>query len=439
MRLHSLKFPAALAGALISITAAAAAAPALKPVATYDTRLGESGAEIISIRETDGIAALSNVAGSIDVLDLSNPEQPGLLRRIQLPAEFGAPNSVAVHPRWDFLLAVSGSAGSVGTVAAWRVSDGTLLAQAAVGIQPDSIAIAPNGQYAVVANEAESTGQGQSGGPGSLSIVDLTRLDRRSDPALLVTPVALPSAAGLPNFSTGRTDDLGRLPIDNAPDTLEPESVAFSTDSRFAYVTLQENSGVARLEVRSGEVTYLGVGRTAHAADTKADGAYDPADAIDLYREPDGIGLSQDGQLFFTADEGDTRDGGGRSGVRGGRTVSVFDARTGAFLGDTGRQIDDATAAAGIYPDGRSNRGGSEPEVLDVTHDAGLTLVAVGLERGNAVALIDATVPSDPRVIAVQPVGLAPEGTKFFRRNGRLFVATANEVSGTVSIVEVVR
>jgi hypothetical protein len=45
----------------------------------------------------------------------------------------------------------------------------------------------------------------------------------------------------------------------------------------------------------------------------------------------------------------------------------------------TGSQIDDAAAAAGLYPDGRSNRGGSEPEVLDLTHYRGRDLVAVGL------------------------------------------------------------
>jgi hypothetical protein len=118
--------------------------------------------------------------------------------------------------------------------------------------------------------------------------------------------------------------------------------------------------------------------------------------------------------------------------------VSVFDADTGALLGDTGSQLDDAAAAAGIYPDSRGNRGGSEPEVLDLTHHRGRTLVAVGLERANAVALIDVNNPESPVVIDLAPVGAAPEGIKFFRSGSRLFVAVANEVSGTVSILEVV-
>lgn len=417
----------------------ASAGPGLAPIATYDTGLGEQGAEIISIRETDGIAALTNIAGSIDVLDLSNPAQPNRLRRIVFPEDFGTPNSVAVHPAWDLLLAVSGSSGETGTVSAWRISDGTLLGSAPVGTQPDSIAIAPNGQYAVVANEAEGTGRNQDGGAGSLSIVELTLIDRRGDQPLIVRSVALPSQTGVPGFSEGRTDDLARLPIDNSPGTLEPETVAFSADSRFAYVTLQENSAVVRLEVRTGALTFFGLGRTVHSADLTADSTYSPVETLDLYREPDGIALTQDGRYFVTADEGDTRNGAASSGPRGGRTVSVFDAATGAVLGDTGSQLDEAAAGAGIYPDGRSNRGGSEPEVLDVTADRGRTLVAVGLERANAVALVDVTEPAQPAVLAIQPVGTAPEGVKFFRRGGSLYIAAANEVSGTVSVLQVLR
>jgi hypothetical protein len=428
-----------LLSATFSIVPSVLAAPGLAPVATYDTGLGEQGAEIISIREADGIAALTNIAGSIDVLDLSNPAEPKRLRRILFPDEFGTPNSVAVHPVWDLLLAVSGSAGETGTVSAWRISDGTLLGSAPVGTQPDSIAIAPNGQYAVVANEAEGTGRNQDGGAGSLSVVELNLIDRRGDQPLVVRSVALPAQTGVPGFSEGRTDDLARLPIDNSPGTLEPETVAISADSRFAFVTLQENSAVARLEVRTGALAFFGLGRTAHAADLTADSTFNPVEELDLYREPDGIALTPDGRTFVTADEGDTRNGSGSSGPRGGRTVSVFDASSGALLGDTGGQLDAAAAAAGLYPDGRSNRGGSEPEVLDLVLDGGRILVGVGLERANAIALVDITVASAPEVVAVHPAGTAPEGVKFFRRGGKLYLAAANEVSGTVSLLQVTR
>ena len=91
---------------------------------------------------------------------------------------------------------------------------------------------------------------------------------------LEVTNIALPSQAGVPGFSTQRTDDIGRLTVDNTPATLEPESVAFSKDSRFAYVTLQENNAVVRVTLRTGELVFFGLGATTHAADLIVDGAY---------------------------------------------------------------------------------------------------------------------------------------------------------------------
>ena len=431
---------AAVIAALISADSRAASQPPphLIRVATYDTGLGANGSEIVSVRHTDGVAALTNVAGSVDVLDLSDPAHPVLLRRVAIDTTTGTPNSVAVHPHHDFFLVAIGRSGTTGSVAAYRLSDGAFLGSASAGIQPDSIAIAPNGEFAVIANEAEATGIGQNGGPGSLSVVDLTGFTGVEPNELAVTNIPLPSAAGVPGFSTQRTDDIARLPIDNQPGTLEPESVTFSTNSRFAYVTLQENNGVVRLDMNDLGLTYFGVGQTLHDADLVVDGLYNPVAFLTAFREPDGIALDVTGRFFVTADEGDTRNAAGASGPRGGRTVSVFDADTGVLLGDTGSQIDDRAAAAGVYPDSRSDRGSTEPEVLDLTHYRGLTLVAVGLERANAVALIDVSDPSAPAVIDVESVDVGPEGMQFFRRGKRLFVAAANEVSGTLSILEVV-
>ena len=146
--------------------------PHLRVLATYDTGLGVNGAEIISVRH-DGMAVLTNVAGSVDVLDLSDPAAPKLVRRVEIDVADGTPNSVALHPHHDYFLVVVGRPGQVGKVLVYRL-DRTLLASAAAGIQPDSIAIAPNGQHGVVANEAEGTAIGNNGGDGSLLVVDLS-------------------------------------------------------------------------------------------------------------------------------------------------------------------------------------------------------------------------------------------------------------------------
>lgn len=201
-----------------SLTAAyPGAPPQLNVVTTYDTGLGALGSEIISVRHTDGMAALTNIAGSVDVLDLSDPFHPHLLRRVAIDTSNGTPNSVAVHPEHDYFLVVIGKAGVTGSVEAYRLSDGAFLAAAAVGIQPDSIAIAPNGHYAAVANEAEGTGIGQNGGEGSLSVVNLAGFNSLAPSELLVTNVTLPSAQAIPGFSLQRTDDTARLAGTTSP------------------------------------------------------------------------------------------------------------------------------------------------------------------------------------------------------------------------------
>ena len=423
-----------------SSTPHAADTPQLVLRGTYATGLAGDNAEVISIRHRDATAAISNTAASVDVLDLSDPDNPNLLVRVAIDTTTGAPNSVAVHPVHDYFLVVTGTAGVVGTVFAYSL-DGELLASAAVGIQPDAVVISPNGQYAVVANEAEGAGLDNNGGAGSLSIIDLSGFNGvGEDDDLVVTPVPLPSLAGVSGVSSGRTDDIARLSIDNSPGTLEPENIAFSHNSRYAFITLQENNAIIRLDVRTREMGVVGAGETTHAADLINGGGYVPDQTLTAFREPDGIAVDETGRFFVTADEGDTRDGAAASGPRGGRTVSVFDARTGAFIADTGRQIDDAAADVAAYPDSRSERGGSEPEGIELVSYRGVTLAAVALERANAIALVDVSDPTSPEVVNVTPlVGhIGPESVKFFRRGSRLFVASGNEVTGTVTVLEVV-
>jgi DNA-binding beta-propeller fold protein YncE len=415
----------------------AAQTPRLQLLATYATELPGDNAEVISIR-SDGIAVASNTAGSVDVLDLSNPFAPRRLLRVPVDTSTGTPNSAAVHPQFDYFLTVTGRAGQIGRVSAFGLFSGALLDSAPVGIQPDAVVISPNGLFAVITNEAEGSGAGSNGGEGSLSVVDLGASHAAG--RLVVRHVALPAIVGLPGVSVGRTDDLAVLPINNLPETIEPENIAFSPDSRFAYVTLQENNAVLRLDLQTGDMPAIGLGSTTHAADLTNGGGYVPTEPLTALREPDGIAVEPNGRFFVTADEGDTRNAAGQSGVRGGRTISVFDAQTGAFIADTGTRLDDAAAAVGAYPDLRSNRGSSEPEGVDLIQFGGRTLAAVALERADAIALVDLTDPARPQVVHIARLqgGIGPETVKFFRRETRLFVASGNEVSATVSVFEVV-
>lgn len=436
-------------------------------VATYDTGRGK-GAEIVSVQRTTRHAVVANSAVcEVDVLDLRTPAAPRRVARHALPTKPGESlTSVAVHPKSPYYLAVVQSAEprTPGRLLAMGLEDGQLLGAYDVGVGPDDVKIDPHGRTAVVANEAEryewNAARGEfTSAPGTIAVVELTAGPTSATVHLLALP-DLTGRAGVTQASDARSleravdlDGNGTvegqeehvlIPLDARPMHLEPEYVAYAPDGRRAYVTLQENNAVVvvdPLERRVVEVFGLGV--TEHAADAREDGKIDFSGRLRAFREPDGIAVTPNGRFIVTADEGDTdpktsETTPGRS-TGGGRTVSVFDARTGALVCDTGGALDEAAAAAGVYPDHRSDSRGSEPELVVTFEAGGTTYAAVSLEWASAVALISLATPSAPRVLGVSPLGeggIGPEGIDVFRVGGTTYVLTANEISGDVSIFE---
>jgi len=237
----------------------------------------------------------------------------------------------------------------------------------------------------------------------------------------------------------------------SAPDWVEPEMAAFSPDGSVGYVTLQEHNAVLVIDVEHAAIAAVhGLGLPRHTADLLSDGQIEFAAEILALREPDGIAVTPDGRYFVTADEGDTDPKVGRTPaglpVGGGRTLSVFATETGRLVGDTGNQLDQWAADAGLYPDGRSAAKGSEPEMVVSFELLGRIFAAVALERADAVALVDLSTPREPRVVAISAVGPdhgddshGPEGLTHYRdpRTGLHWLFVANERSGTVAVLRV--
>lgn len=233
---------------------------------------------------------------------------------------------------------------------------------------------------------------------------------------------------------------------------IEPEYIAVSADSKTAWVTLQENNGVARINLDGAPVitNIFPLGFKDFGA---AGNEIDPSDkdnkvefasypnVFGIY-QPDGIATFNDGGVdyFITANEGDVRDyytnfveGVKVSGITldesvftnvadlkkdeklgrlvvtqftdsstattefnkllsfGARSFSIWNGATGAQVYDSGNDLELQSHLANAYPDDRSDAKGVEPENLAIGVIGSKRFAFIGLERADAVAVYDIT------------------------------------------------
>ena len=472
----------------------------IEPIGVYNSGY-EKGTEIISVQNSTLRAVLSNFdTGEVDILDVKKPEHIQRIARFNLNLKKDEElTSVAFHPKLDLFVAVVDAGNNLGRLEIRSASTGDLQERVEVGYGPDAVTFSSTGNLVMVANEGEDFWFDRNTREfftpeGSVSIVrlddngkiisnknlrfaDMTNhkgfiitkggrfLEREIDwngdgkiskkqdfdgnGKIDDTKVKLGTFQGSDVFGTESKGERQILiPIANySPALLEPEYIAITSDSSKAYVTLQEDDAVAVIDLNNEQViNYYGLGIAQHKTDTKYDGWVDFKETMAGLREPDGITVTTDNRYFVTADEGDTNieniAGNDENPASGGRTVSVFDAETGELVGDTGNQLDETAFAHHVYPDRRSNKKGSEPEMLVSCDVDGIPLVAVGLERAGAVELISLQDPSHPKVVALGKIpgdeNKSPEGIAHFAIAGQHYLLTANEMSGTVESFKII-
>ncbi len=229
------------------------------------------------------------------------------------------PNSIAVK---DNIVAVSyaivnpaTNAQLPGVVAFYDASTTAYLSQVTVGFLPDMIIFSPDGNKILTANEGEpnSYGQGNSFDPeGSVSIIDVSA----GVTSATVTTAGFSSfnsqivslkAAGVRITGPGAT----------VAQDLEPEYIAFSTDGATAFITLQENNAIAKLDVATASITQiLPLGLKNHNLAANGFDASDQDGGVNILNwpvfgmyQPDAISSFHVGgtNYFITANEGDSR------------------------------------------------------------------------------------------------------------------------------------
>ena len=429
-------------------------------------KVGEGTAAEISAYDPDTkklfvVNAESNAVYAYDISDLSNPVGPAV---ISLGGQ-GAPNSIAVYRG---LLAVAVEADvkqEPGRIQVYDTGSLALMNTYTVGALPDMVTFSPNGKFIVSANEGEPSGDYLNDPKGSVSIIKTAtgEVSTLEFDAFNGQQAAL-ELQGYRVFGPG---------ADLARDT-EPEYVAISDNSQIAWVTLQENNGIARINLNAPRVEAIyPLGFKDHS---------DPYNALDPSNKdskkelntwpvkgifhPDGIAYAKIGGSDFlvTANEGDARDYDafseearvkdivldptafpnaaelqqedmlGRLKITttlgdtdsdgdfdelysyGARSFTIWTG-SGGLVFDSGNEIGiiTLTETPGRFNDndGRSDDKGGEPESVAILERKNNQFILfVGLERNDQTLVYDISNPNAPEFLQIlsTPGDEAPEG-----------------------------
>ncbi len=327
---------------------------------------GPAAAEITAFDAVSKrLFVVNGALGTVDVLDLSVPSLPTPIGQISVAGLGAAANSVAANGGVVAVAIEAFSRTQPGTVAFYRATTLDLISTVTVGALPDMLLFSEEGRTLLVANEGEPDASYADDPEGSVSIIDVTNVNRPSV-----------RTAGFAAFN-GQADALRASgvrifgPNASVAQDMEPEYVALSADERTAYVTLQENNAFAIVDVASAQVTRIvPLGFKNHSLTGNGIDASDRDTAINIRTwpvfgmyMPDAVASYEVGGRTYlvTANEGDAREYLGTPGF-------VEEARVGSL------PLDTAFFSAALC--GGTCTGNSRLGRLNVTRTLGLNPVS---------------------------------------------------------------
>jgi hypothetical protein len=299
----------------------------------------EGAAEIVQFHPASNtIYAINSAADepTIEIIDassltseaLSNPLSSENLTSttLLLPTEqsgviLSGPTSVAVSGDWMAVAVPAADKATNGLVLFYNglnTSSPTFVKAVEVGNLPDMVTFTPNASKVLTANEGEPSGDYNIDPEGSISVITIAD-GMPSDTSTTISfsdyngKQAELEAKGMhfPNPS-GRTIN-GTLITTTVAQDLEPEYI--TTTNEVAYVTLQENNGLAIVNLSDNSVQIIGLGFkdwSQYQIDGMEDGTVSFGQYDNLYGMymPDTIASFQwkDANFLVTANEGDARE-----------------------------------------------------------------------------------------------------------------------------------
>jgi hypothetical protein len=456
---------------------------------------GTGAAEISAYDETTKrlFTVNNSTTNKIDVIDLSNPAKPALIASIDMAAYNGAANSVATYNgKLAVALESKSNKQDPGKVVVFETSNYALVKEIIVGALPDMITYSHDGKFILTANEGEPNDDYSQDPDGSVSIID----------------VASNYAVTTLNFA-GFSSQLAVLKTNgfriasktnNFAADIEPEYITVSADSKTAWVTLQENNGVAKIDLTAKKITQifpLGYKDYSLAENAIDISDKDGAIAFNTWKlkgmfQPDAISNFEvnNVQYIVTANEGDAREYSAFTDVKrigsssvildptvfpnaavlksdasmgrlnintkmgdidgdgdfdelvgfGARSFSIWNGATGQLVFDSKNELDKKANDFGAYDDGRSDDKGVEPEAVYTAKMGDKQILFVGLERADALMIYDISNPSAPKYLQTLKTGDAPEGVMYIPASKsptkRSLLVVSSEGDGSVKIYQ---
>lgn len=283
----------------------------------YETNIfAQSAAEIPAYdAETKRLFVVNAQKGLVDVLDASKPEKPIHIAELSARTYLtnSEVNSVAVKNGIVALAVQAEQKTDTGIVVFFNAKDLSFISKVSVGALPDMLTFSPDGKTVLVANEGEPNDDYSVDPEGSVSIVDISNIKQ---------PKA--SVADFKAWNTQKADLLAKGvrifgPNASVAQDLEPEYITVSADSKTAWVTLQENNAIARIDIAQQKFTDIyPLGYKDHGVVGNELDVSDKDKKIDIKTwaglvgmyQPDSIANYQaNGQTYLvTANEGDSRE-----------------------------------------------------------------------------------------------------------------------------------
>lgn len=283
----------------------------------YETNIfAQSAAEIPAYdAETKRLFVVNAQKGLVDVLDASKPEKPIHIAELSARTYLANSevNSVAVKNGIVALAVQAEQKTDTGIVVFFNAKDLSFISKVSVGALPDMLTFSPDGKTVLVANEGEPNDDYSVDPEGSVSIIDISNIKQ---------PKA--NVADFKAWNTQKADLLAKGvrifgPNASVAQDLEPEYITISADSKTAWVTLQENNAIARIDIAQQKVTDIyPLGYKDHGVVGNELDVSDKDKKIDIKTwaglvgmyQPDSIANYQaNGQTYLvTANEGDSRE-----------------------------------------------------------------------------------------------------------------------------------